>query len=293
MGVDWSRMRPKQDADPAEVEGLIRQQAEAFQATPAYWATDTLTPDSYFQRTRDQFERAYVEASQALKERLDFADYDDETDQCRDYADLAPCWRVYPITCTTVFPPRWRLRAHRTISPQELAGQTKEWRLWLSAVEAGRFRRYLLDLYIYEATMLLRLHDELLKDLAEASLSKQTTWARRAELAAVRERILGLTTPDLAPAPLGPSVEDEPRLDPSDDARYRDLRQRIVEVCTLTRDWNRAVRKQGWRLEGNWHLGTHPDFDGFLAQVRDPWLAEFLNWAETCSSLGMGLFLDY
>jgi hypothetical protein len=288
-------MRPKQDADLAEVERLIRQQAEAFQATPYYWATDTLTPDSYLERTREQFERAYLEASQALKERLDFPEYDDETDRCCDDADLAPCWRVNAITCTTVFPPRWRLRAHRTILPHELAGQIREWRVWLSAVEAGRFRRYLLDLYVYERTMFLRVHDELLRDLAQASLSKQTTWARRPELAAVRERILGLTVPPLAPAPIGPRIEDElvgpDPFDPGGDARYRDLRRRIVEVCTLTEDWNRTVRGRRWRLAG-WDADAHPDFHGFLAQTRDPWLRDFLNWAETCGSLGMGLFLD-
>ncbi|HVX14805.1 MAG TPA: hypothetical protein VHC22_26685 [Pirellulales bacterium] len=292
MGIDWSRMRPKHDADPAEVERLIRRQAEAFQATPYHWATDTLTPDSYLERTREQSERAYLEAFRALKELLDFPEYDDETDQCRDRADLAPCWRVYAITWTTVFPPQWRLRAHRTILPHELASQIEEWQSWLSAVEAGRFRRYLLDLYIYEATMVLRVHDELLKDLAAASLSKQTAWARRPELAVVREQILGLTAPDLASAPLRPATDDESFFDPGDDARYRDLQQRIAEVCTLTQDWNRAVRKPRWRLD-TWHRGNHPDFDGFLAQARDPWLRDFLNWAETCNALGMGLFFDY
>jgi hypothetical protein len=184
------------------------------------------------------------------------------------------------------------LRAHRTILPHELAGQIEEWRSWLSAVEARRFRRYLLDLHIYEATLVLRVHDELLKDLATVSLGKQTVWARRPELAVVREQILGLAASPLAPSPVGPPVEDEPFFDPRDDARYRDLQQQIAEVCTLTEDWNRAVRKPRWRLK-TWDRSAHPDFDGFLAQARDPWLLDFLNWAETCSSLGMGLFFDY
>jgi hypothetical protein len=132
----------------------------------------------------------------------------------------------------------------------------------------------------------------LLRDLAQASLTKQTTWARRPELGAVRERILGSPAVRLAPAPIRPPAEDEPTVDPGDDLRYHDLRRRISEVSTLTRDWNRVVRKQGWRMLG-WDRDAHPDFEGFLAQARDPWLHAFLDWATTCGSLGTGLFLDY
>lgn len=290
MGIDWVRMRPTHDADPAELDRLIRQQAETFQGMPYCWATDSLTPDSYHQRTRDQFERAYLKSCEALKEHLDFSHYDDETDQCRDYPDLAPCCRVYPITGTTVFPPPWRLRAHRTILPDELASQIKEWRDWLLAVESGRYRRYLLDVYVYEATMLLCVHDGLLRELAEVSLTSQTTWARQPQVVVVRERILALTAPQLAPAPIGPPTQGERLLDSGDDARYHDLWQRLVELGTLTREWNKAVGDESWHLR-TWD--AHLDFDGFLAQARDPWLLDFLNWAETCSSLGMGLFLDY
>lgn len=299
MGTDWTRMRLKQGADRAELKRLVSRQAEAFQGMPAYWDTDpqAQTSGSYYHRTRDQFEPAYLEASEALKERLDFSHYDYETDQCCDYPDLAPCWRVYPITGTKVFPPPWRLRAHRTILPDELASQIKEWRDWLSAVESGQFRRYLFDLYVYEATMLLYVHDELLRELAEVSMTRQTMWARRPEVVAVRQCILASPAPQFAPAPIGPPAEDENFLDPTDDARYRDLWQRIVEVCRLNRDWNEVVsadviKEHGWKLDG-WDIGAHPDFECFLAQAHAPRLLDFLNWAETCSSLGMGLFLDY
>jgi hypothetical protein len=105
-----------------------------------------------------------------------------------------------------------------------------------------------------------------------------------------------LTVPLLSPAPIGPHIEDElvspGPFDPGGDARYRDLRQRIVEVCTLTEYWNRTVGRQRWRLAG-WDGDSHPDFHVFLAQTGDPWLRDFLNWAETCALLGMGLFLDF
>jgi hypothetical protein len=38
-------MRPKQGVDPADLGSPIRQQTEAFQGMPFYWATDLLTPD--------------------------------------------------------------------------------------------------------------------------------------------------------------------------------------------------------------------------------------------------------
>jgi hypothetical protein len=292
VGIDWSGMRPQQNVDPAELESLISRQAEAFQGMPYHWATDSLTPDSYHEQSRAQFERAYLESSRALKKRLAFPEYDDETNRSGDYPDLAPCWRVYPITHNTIFSPQWRLRAHRTFLPDELGTQIEAWRGWLSAVEADRMRRYLLDLYVHEATKSLFVHDELLRELARASLTNETTWARRPELKAVRERILGLAAAQLVPAPIGPPAEVEPTFDPGDDPRYHDLRRRVSEVCTLTRDWNWAVRKQGWRLMG-WDRDAHTDFEGFLAQARDPWLLAFLDWAKTCGSLGMGLFLDY
>jgi hypothetical protein len=257
-----------------------------------YWATDSLTPDSYHEQTRQRFERPYLESSRALRELLEFPEYDHEANRSCDDPDLAPCWRVYPIAHNTIFPPQWRLLAHGTILPDELRMQIEAWRGWLSAVEAGRTRRYLLDLYVHETTKSLFIHDELLRELAQASLTKETTWARQPELRAVRERILGLPAAQLAPAPIRPPAEDEPSVDPDDDPRYHDLGRRIDELCTLTRDWNRAVRKQGWRLL-SWDRDAHPDFDGFLAQARDPWLLDFLDWAKTCGSLGMGLFLDY
>jgi hypothetical protein len=52
-----------------------------------------------------------------LRELLDFPEYDHETSRPRDHPDLALCWRVYPITHSTIFPPQRRLRAHRTILP--------------------------------------------------------------------------------------------------------------------------------------------------------------------------------
>jgi hypothetical protein len=43
----------------------------------------------------------------------------------------------------------------------------------------------------------------------------------------------------------------------------------------------------------SWDRDAHLEFDCFFAQARDPWLLDFLDWAEACVSLDMGLFLDY
>lgn len=291
MGVDWYRMRPKPGVSTEELSRLIRQQAESFQGMPYYWAADLLTPDSYYEQARQRYERPYLESSKTLEGLLDFPDYDEEAGRCCDHPDLAPCWRVYPITCNTVFPPQWRLRAYRSFLSDELGLQIEDWTRWLSAVVEGGYGAYLLDLYLHEATKALYSHDQELRRLAEASIPMETTWAIRPALVAARERILATPAPQIAPAPILPPDDDEPPVDPNDDPRYQGLRQSIGELSTHTRDWNRAVRKQGWRL--SWDRDAFAGFDGFLAQARDPWLLNFLGWSQTCGSLGMGLFLDY
>ena|ERR1051325_10264984 len=121
MGIDWFRMRPKLTTDQGGLARLIELQAEAFQGLPSMWSTDQLeTPESYENETIRRFERQYGDSSRALKQLLDFPVWDSGTDTSNDYPDLAPCWRVYPITHTSIFPPQWRVQAHRTFLADSL-----------------------------------------------------------------------------------------------------------------------------------------------------------------------------
>ncbi len=285
MGVDWSRMRPKPGVDHDELRRLARRQAESFQGMPYYWATDMLTPDSYLKQTRQQFERPYRESSEALRGLLEFPGYDEERARCCDHPGLAPCWRVYPITHNTIFPPQWRLAAYRTLLPDELGPGVEAWVRWLSAVSEGEHRTYLSRLHAHETTKRLYVLWRDLREDAVALRPEDTARRRRPVLTAMRGRVLGRPAPEIAPAPMGPTPADVGG--PPDD---RWLMGQVTELLSVIREWAEAADDEAWR---GGYEADFPDFDGFLAQARDPWRLDFLRWAEACRSLGMGLFLGH
>jgi hypothetical protein len=283
-------MRPKPGVDPAELERLVRRQADAIQAMICCWPTHTLTPDSYDEQTKQRLERPYLESSEALKGLLEFPEYDDEAKLCCDHPDLAPCWRVYPITCNTVFPLQWRLTAHRTILPDELGPHIEVWTRWLSAVSGGEHRMYLFQLYTHEITKRLYAHWQDLKEQAEALGPETTAPSQRPRFEALRARILGRPTPVIAPAPIRPAATSGQT--PADEDQPPDDREVMgwaTELLSVIRVWAEVTGDES--LCG--YEADFPSFDQYLAEARDPWLLNFLRWAETCRSLGMGLFLDY
>ena len=97
--------------------------------------------------------------------------------------------------------------------------------------------------------------------------------------------------PEIRPAPIQPY--------PNGTGTAREARRTEQERVLLVRvrgwdetlrDWASSINEQGWRPV---YLGEEiVPFDDFLAQTRDPWLLEFLEWAGTCRSLRMGWFLS-
>src|SRR5262249_1166233 len=117
-------MAPGQGCDQTELSRLVEQQATALQGMPYDWSVNAieLTP-AFHEGTRRQYEQQYLSSSEGLRELLVFPECDPATGIPTGYPDLEPCWRVYPITHNTVFPPRWRRDALRTLLPQELRQQ--------------------------------------------------------------------------------------------------------------------------------------------------------------------------
>jgi hypothetical protein len=292
VGIDWYRMSPRPDCDQAELTRLVEQQANAFQKMPYFWATDPIeTPSTFHDNTRNQHEQQYLSSSKALRDLLIFPQCDPTTDIPTDYPDLESCWRVYPITHNTIFPPKWRMEAHRTFLTQELHEQIVFLKAWTTEVAEGRHENYLLNLYLYETTMFLATHCQQLKGLAEASLSMTAKWANKPDLLTVRKKILALPNPTVHPAPLESALMGSDQLMISrGHSLIASLWKKIEELISLTRSWD-SKAKEGWKL--HYYQDFYQTFQQYLDQGKDAWLHSFFQWAERCQSLGFGLFLDY
>jgi hypothetical protein len=226
-----------------------------------------------------------------LQELLEFAPCDPVTYIPLDYPNLAPCFRVYPITYRDIFPPWLRMRAYRTFQPEELGQQIQIWKSWRAEILEGRHRRYLLDVYLYETTLVLIDHWQYLQGAAQASLSKTTAWAQKPAFLSVRHEILNLPCPELYLAPICvDSAAAEPHFNAADDPRHKAVWEEIEKMIALARAWDSKVKKS-WKLRH--YRNYYRTFDRFLGLADDPWLVEFLNWANECCARGMGLYLDY
>jgi hypothetical protein len=285
MGIDWARMRPKPGVDDKELSRLIALQAEGIQGTPSFWTSDGVDTDV------PGLCRQYGESSEALAALLDFPKREPPDDGPNDFADLTTCWRVYAITHNGIFPPRWRLEAHRTMLAEDLRHQIVKWKQWLTEVKDGYHQEYLLDLYLHDTTILLPVLFQDLKNAARESLTKTGKWASRPDLVEVRNRILAFQVPAIYPAPLlRQAGAPQPFIDLAKHEPYQEITGKVKEVIALTRSWDANVRdNRKCRYYEDYYL----TFDQFLEQANGHWLHDFLKWAETCCDKRMGLFLDY
>jgi hypothetical protein len=291
MGIDWFRMRPKQNAQESELHRLINLQAEAFQRLPSMWSTDQIEPSEiYDEEETRRLERQYGDSSRALTELLDYPTWDDSTYTPHDYPELALCWRVYPITHSGIFPIKWRVEAHRTYLAEPLREQLRTWTDWVFAVSQGRYRQYLLDLYLYETTIRINYVYRVIRNAAQESLSRTGRWAIKPDLVSVRDRILSFQVPALYPASVPLPAQIDIAVNLANHEAYQSISQKVHELIALTRSWDANV-KQNWKIR--YYENFYETFDEFLAQANYKWLHDFLAWAEACSSKGMGLFLDY
>jgi hypothetical protein len=287
MGIDWAVMFPRKGADPAELRRLIRQQAEAFQAMPSYWDRDFMTPRSALDRTKEEHEPLFSKSCRALMELLELPEYGDETGRLTEFPGLPPCWRVYPIMDSPIFPPQWRLQAFRRFLPNELGRQLEEWRGWLSTVDRGEYRDYLFE------ALCPRDDEQVVPRLARRRGSRFEDGTAGAERASSR------ALPRI-PAPAGsrdragtdPPISDETRRTrrSTADPGGAEILARAKAWDATLRDWRSSIQKQGWRPVC---LGEDIlSFDHYLALTRDCSLLEFLAWAEKRRLFGMGWVLN-
>jgi len=286
MGIDWFRVQVKHAANHLELGRLIEQQALAFQSI---WTWDS---DAWTDQVRDDlcqrlhFE-TYQAASDALRHLLKFPEWNDER---LDVPDLPPCSRVYPITHNPIFPPLWRLRAHRTFLPDQLEAQLPEWKDWAGQVANGGYEEYVRELHLHVTSDLMRHHWSSLRAAAIASLCRTGSWATKPALVVVRESIVRLPEPTVSRVRIEPSEKPSLRQDEF-EAQYAAVFEGVKALIELTRAWDSNVR-------GNKKLRYYEDYyrstlDEFRHYARDSRLQEFFEWATRCVQRGFGLYLDY
>lgn len=291
MGVDWVRAYIPQDSASVQLERLVEQQAVAFQSMWGWWSQACADYNAVRRALNERLHlTGYRAASDSLRKLLTIPEWDDARNCPTDLPELEACWRVYPITHNPIFPPLWRLRANRTLLPDQLGLQILEWRRWIEQAAGGEHDDYLRELHLFNTSDFMHYHWSYLRGNATASLSEAHRWAKNPDLAEVRDSILRLPEPIVMAA----------RVDPSDEASAdrdglvaccQELFDDLAVLLDLTRAWNSIV-------QGNWKLPDYEDdydltLDAFKEMTRDPWLLDFLRWAEDCSGRGFALFLEY
>jgi hypothetical protein len=273
-------MRPREANTRAELGQLIELQAASFQSLPWFW--DGLPPvfsaGKVDKAAKQRLLEPYLASSRALQARLDFCEL----------ADAFPaCWHV-DVLLFGIFPPEWRRRTCRTYLPDELPGQLAVWKTYLSAVQQGEPRAYLLALFLYETSMALYVRWDDLVQVARRSHQHTDAWATSAPFLAVRDAIEQLAPPTLHPAPLWATwQEPAPDHSAADQARYAQHRQQAEGIRRLSERWNNLV-PSSWKLM-RWFDYT---FEDFLARAHDETVAVFFAWADRCCAEQMGVYLD-
>lgn len=293
MGTDWVRTTVSPDADPVALAELVERQAIAYQSMWGWHSHACSGQDDVRQALHERLHMAaYLAASKALRELLRFPEWDDAGNCPRDIPELSQCMRVYPITYNPIFPPLRRLQAHRTLLPDRLADQIAKWKQWAKQAANGAHDDYLRELHRHETSDFMHDHWSYLLGNATASLHRdEASWAgKKPDLVAVRERILRLPEPIVFKARIDPTdkVPDGPDLL---EARREGLFDELAALLDLARAWN-ANAPERWKVpvyEENYSL----TFEAFRERARDPWLLDFLQWAEHCAERGFALYLDY
>lgn len=290
MGVDWARASLPPNADIGLLLDLVERQAVAFQSVWGWTshACSDLDPVGHALRKRLHF-AAYRAASDSLSGLLVFPEWDDARNCSSDDPELSPYWRVHPITYNPIYPPLWRLQAYRTWLPDPLRRQVRQWKQWAEQAARGEHDDYLRDLHLYETSDKMHYHWSYLRGNATASLGEGGDWASRQSLAEVRDGILRLPEPTIFNARIDPTDEGSDGPDRL-DARRQGLFDDLAVVIDLTRAWNATV-PEPWKVP-DYAGDYHRTLDAFKEMARDPWLLDFLQWAEACAERGFALYLD-
>lgn len=303
MGADWVPARPLPGVRPADAAALF---AEHTRLARAAEESEPGGPDHAAAQT------AFEEADDRLLEAVELAVSSDVSgngeaavtsggaEECgsAEQGDFAGgiggstsdvsgnnhrrTFRVAAVAESPVLPPRWRREAWGSLTPEEAARSVDRWRTWTDWVGEGRIPHYTAAMRTRERGRVLLQEWDRATELAESTRGLPHPWAGSERLARAREALPGLEPPLFVPAEARPPErpeDDRPEpnefwLRPEVDAFARNL----AEAC---REYDRCVPRR-------WRAGAPPREP---EPGDDPWLAEFLDWAQPFTDDGWGLYL--
>lgn len=108
----WTRMRPKTDANIAQLKELVRQQS-LWEISRQIGASE-----QFDYATLDDIKENYRSSSNSLEQLLEFPDY-----QQANNSDVVTFFSVYVISRNPIFPPESRRNAYKTFLPNDLPKQ--------------------------------------------------------------------------------------------------------------------------------------------------------------------------
>ncbi|HSI36446.1 MAG: hypothetical protein ACAI43_23270 [Phycisphaerae bacterium] len=295
MGVDWLRVRFPAHLDRASLDALIAAQALCYQTCDG-WNTPARDPvrDAL---TLHAHGAAEADADHMLHALARFPHPPGEPSWGRpnEYADdhphLSAAMRVYPITRNPTFPPLWRLAAHRTFLPDQVAPQVDRWRAWATDAAAGRHDAYLRQLQAYENATAAHERWPEVRRIAAESDRGDGAWRHTPERRALRETMMRFPSP-----PPIPDVPIEPG--PLRATHAADLVRQSTEILDYARRLVDLVGAWDAGLKSGHRIGYDAahyalDFDAFRARAADPWLDKCFDWATAAAANGYALLLDH
>lgn len=189
-----------------------------------------------------------------------------------------------------IFPPLWRLRAHRSFLPDQFEAQLNKWKNWAEQVADARHEEYVRELHLYVTSDFMRHHWSSLRAAAIASFGRTASWTKKPALVGVRERIVGLPEPGVSKVRIEPS--EQPSLAQDEfGAQYAAAFRGVLLLIELTRAWDSNVpeNEKLRYYEDCYHLSL----DDFSNHACGSCLQGFFEWATRCVQYRYGLYLDY
>lgn len=243
MGQDWCRMRLRDGADLARVQQLIEEQVvfwNQYSKDNMDWETPYWTrPDAQEAERREQASQVYARASEELEKYLHIPAFIDKDNKTESQLTIREQIRVYGIGLNDIFPRELRVRAFRTYLPDELPAQVAEWKNFIDGVQAGQYRAFLLDLYLYLHSNNAKIFWEELQRAADWLPNYTYIWAKRILTDPLLQQIYALSEPTTYPRPTW--TNDHSSANHNTDPRYMELWQTINQMHILRKKWNRKV----------------------------------------------------
>lgn len=276
MGMDYIRFQVDR-VDPELIE-LVRQQAVARQSCVDWYSHASIDPV-----TRKLLEAVnrpiYLSASQAIEERIQITP--DEVGA----AERSPVWRVSAIAANSAFPPLWRVQSQRTILPDELPGQLRQWKEWVLQLRRGEQVDSVCWLHLIHLLEVLRYQIGRMKSAALDLTTRQAAWAQKPEMVRVRDEILKLREPREVEVPITPtSVEGPP-----DHEVYADVLALVDDANRLNREWDYHAKHRFGDHRAHYFRQAEDLRSCVSPESMDP----FLDWLEGCVEAREGLYFDY